>query len=159
MDYPDYEQDSEYYDYQYYGYYNSYYGSYRYSYTYTDDYGEQQIEWVNEDGNAYLVDPEPYPMPPPCDYYGDCFYDNYYGYDQYGGYYDSYFGEYHHNDYYGGYYDYYYGDYTYVYYSNGYPEPESDYPVIDAFEKAFMALINYISCMARVIFAGAHEEC
>ena len=44
----------------------------------------------------------------------------------------------------GGYYDYNYGDYTYVYYSNGYPEPESDYPVIDAFEKSFAT--NNVEC-------------
>ena len=111
---------------------------------------------MNED--SATVEPEPYPMPVPetCDgKYGDCYYDYYYGYDQYGGFYDYNFGDYYHGDYYGGYYDYNYGYYTYVYYSNGYPEPESDYPVIDA----FMALINYLSCMARVIFAGAHEEC
>ena len=63
---------------------------------------------------------EVYPEPVPPEWYG---YNDYY--------------------YYGGYYDYYYGEYTYVYYSDGYPEPAPDgqYPVIEAFEKAFMALI------------------
>ena len=152
--YPEWEQDPDYYDYSYSGYYNSYYGSYIYSYSYysySDENGEYhdgystQWEWATEDGDYY-------------DYsYSDSWGGSevWYDYSDYSysgsGYYDYVYGHYYDD----AYYSFYSHDYSYSHH----PEEEQHYPVIEAFTQAFQALIEYLSCLARVLLAGSAEFC